>query len=85
MLPLRVLLLALSSLTLVACVEPQDQVQSGRCDEGATHCVDGETIQFCFGEFWQEPEACLPELAGTPPIQVEIITYCADGGCRPAG
>jgi hypothetical protein len=73
-------------IALAGCMnEAQEPVLSGRCDEGTTHCVDSKTIQFCSGELWQEPQDCPTELSGTPPVQIEIITYCSEGGCRPGG
>ena len=79
-------LLILSIFGLTGCSkEPLDAVLSGRCDEGTTHCVDRSTIQYCEGEVWQEPEACQPDIAGSGGVQVEIITYCSEVGCRPGG
>ena len=60
-------------------------VWEGRCNEGSTHCVDAQTIQFCSGELWQAPEQCMPEVSGDPPVEVEILTYCSEDGCRPGG
>ena len=75
-----------STLLLVACNQaPFDAVLSGRCEDGMTHCVDQYTIQFCGYEVWQDPQECTPDTAGSGGVQVEIITYCAEGGCRPAG
>ena len=87
---LRPLVLALMVLLawsfLGACQdEDQDEVLSGSCELGTTHCVDQETIQYCQAGQWAEPEGCPPDLAGEGPFQVEIITYCGDGACRPAG
>ena len=63
----------------------ENAVWEGRCNEGTTHCVDTQTIQFCSGELWQAPEQCLPEISGEPPVEVQILTYCSDDGCRPGG
>ena len=79
-------ILILSLVGLTACSrEALDAVLSGRCEEGTTHCVDSRTIQYCQGEVWQEPEDCLPDIAGSGGVQVEIITYCSEVGCRPGG
>lgn len=66
-------------------IEALDAVLEGRCNEGRAHCVDSQTIQFCSGELWQAPQECLPETSGEPPVQVEILTYCSEDGCRPGG
>lgn len=73
-------------LQLGACEpETQDAVRSGDCEVGESHCVDTETIQYCPAGEWLEPEECPPDFAGSGDIQVEILTYCGDGACRPAG
>ena len=79
-------LLGLISLSLLGCSrEAGNAVLSGACSAWETHCVDSETIQYCEGEAWGEPEACPLDIAGEGPFEVEIITYCGDGACRPAG
>ena len=80
------LVLALVALLTGACQNgSEDSILSGPCDANESHCVDQETIQYCQAGEWAEPEGCPPDLAGEGPFQVEIITYCGDGVCRPAG
>ena len=84
--PLLRLILLTVGVVGASCVTPSgNAVWEGRCDEGTTHCVDAQTIQFCSGELWQAPEQCMPEVSGAPPVEVEILTYCSEDGCRPGG
>lgn len=86
--PFPLLLLTLLTLGTAATgcdTSSRDAVWEGSCNEGVTHCVDAETIQFCSGELWQAPEQCMPEVSGAPPVEVEILTYCSEDGCRPGG
>jgi len=78
--------LGAAAIGLAACaIDPVDAVLSGRCEDGSTHCVDSQIIQFCAEELWQNPQECPPEISGTPPVEVEILTYCTEDGCRPGG
>ncbi|MCP4868896.1 MAG: hypothetical protein GY898_09265 [Proteobacteria bacterium] len=65
--------------------DPDGSVLEGACDTNTLHCVDDSTIQHCDAGTWGEPEECPPELAGDPPLEVEVTTYCTDDGCRPGG
>lgn len=64
---------------------PDGGVLEGDCPEAELHCVDGETIQYCTDGAWTDPASCPPELAGDPPLEVEVRTYCTADGCRPGG